>query len=210
MNRQRPHIRSTTILLRSALLLFTIQLTSCTTAEVPLVEHHHTVEDLPPRPPSTQITLDQAVHFQTPQGEPIVVAAGTYEIRASGDRALQVTGTADGAIMRIAATPSPQTYLIDQREPVAIALAGTDEDSHHILYAHTDGTALDAAGSYSGIQSRAGFALIPHDKAQAALTSKVAALAAPPRGRSLHTRDDGGGGADDREAQRRTERRQGR
>ena len=154
MNRQWRLTGFMSVFRWSALLSLIALFSGCTTTEFPPGVHEPTVEDLSPRPPSTQITLDQAVHFQTPQGEPIVVAACTYDVQAAGGRALHLTGTDGGAVMRIAARPSPETYLLDQREPVAIALAGTDEDSHHILYAHADGTALDAARSYSGTQTR--------------------------------------------------------
>lgn len=154
------------------LLLMTLG-SGCTTTELPPVDPQPTVEDLTPLPPSTQIALDQAVYFQTPEGEPVVVAAGTYEVHAAGDHTLQLTGTAGGTLVRIAATPSPQTYLLDQREPVAVALAGTDEDSHHILFAQVDGTAFEATGSYSGTRTRGADRFVPYSLAQHSLRGKM-------------------------------------
>ena len=191
MNRRWSWIHFPSVLLRTAILMFAIPLTACTTAEIPLVEYQNTVEDLTSLPPLTQITLDQAVHFHTPLGEPVVVSAGTYQVQSAGDTVLQLTNAAGGDLLLIAAMPAPQLYLVDQREPVAIALAGTNEDSHHILYAHADGTALDASGSYSGIQSRAGFRPIAQSKAEAALTSKVAALALASRPLLYHVAANG-------------------
>ncbi len=101
------------------------------------------------------IELEQAVYFPAPEGAPVVVPPGFYQVAAVGGNTLRLTPNSGGIPLTIAAVPSPQTYLLEQTEPLAVALSGDQEDAHHILLAQVDGTALDAMGSYSGTTTRA-------------------------------------------------------
>ena len=158
-----------------------IALFSACTIQSPMVAEPEGEPAFTQQPMPAVVQFEKPVSFTTPDGSPVVVPNGSYMVTAGGQSALSLTPLTDGPSLTIAATPSPQTYLVDQSEPVAIALAGEQEDRHHILLAQTDGTSLEAVGSYSGVHTRA-LTFIPKSQAQQELQNKLAASAqtAPP------------------------------
>ena len=131
------------------------------------------------------IELEQAVYFPTAEGAPVAVPPGFYQVTAADAQTLRLTPVGEGAALTTAAAPSSQTPLLEQTEPVAVALPGEQEDTHHILFAQIDGTGLEAAGSYSGTQTRAlGLRLSPW-QAQRYLDTKTLSSSLPSTSKNI-------------------------
>jgi hypothetical protein len=101
------------------------------------------------RTPSV-ILLDRAVHFTALEGEPLVVPAGTYEVKAGGAVALQLTSEGGDALVIQALTMHHQDKFA---ESVALSIPA-GEDTHHVVLLLPDGQGLDAVGSYSAVRPR--------------------------------------------------------
>jgi hypothetical protein len=101
------------------------------------------------RTPSV-IHLDRPVHFTTPEGGPLVVPVGTYEVKASGATALQLNPEGGGAFLIEALT---MHHPNDFSEAVALSIPA-GEDMHHVVLLLPQGQGLDAVGSYSAVRPR--------------------------------------------------------
>jgi hypothetical protein len=101
----------------------------------------------------TTITLEKAVHFVTPDGNDIVVQAGSYGVE-EGDKQLRLTGLGDDRILSIEAQQSTHEQHVDL--PVAITIPGEGESSDLLLVALLlpDQSSLETFGSYSGVRGR--------------------------------------------------------
>ncbi len=101
------------------------------------------------RTPSV-IHLDRPVHFTTPEGGPLVVPVGTYEVKAIGTTALQLTSEGGGAfLVEALMMHHPDTFA----EAVALSIPA-EEDMHHVVLLLPNGQGLDAVGSYSAVRPR--------------------------------------------------------
>ena len=130
---------------------------------------------------STRIDLERPMHFTGPDGNPVGVPAGLYDVKAGGNTMLHLSPSHGGTPLAIVAAPSPTPYRADQTEPLAVAIPGEDEDTLHILLAQVDGAGLEAAGSYSGIQPRAPGLFLSPAKGQLYVETKAYTSSAQPR-----------------------------
>jgi len=99
---------------------------------------------------NTTITLEQAVHFMTPDGSDVVVGSGTYEVEGQGE-GLRLVSMEGSAPISIQAGSAP--FLEEVESPVAMAIPIPDEGIYLAL-AMPGEAGLEAMGSYSGIQTR--------------------------------------------------------
>jgi hypothetical protein len=99
------------------------------------------------------ITVDDPVHFIGAESEDILLPAGDYFVIAA-DSNLQLIRLADGETFSLAATSGQHSEEVSGT--IAVSVSGTGElsDSHDIALLSSDGTVLEAAGSYSGVYDR--------------------------------------------------------
>lgn len=101
--------------------------------------------------PASQIELERSVHFFASEpGEPVIVEAGLYRVRAHDDDHLYLE-RADGWGVVVPAETGEHGE--DVAEPVASIEVG-GEDEVHLVQFYPGGATLVATGSYSGIVSR--------------------------------------------------------
>jgi hypothetical protein len=101
--------------------------------------------------PQSTITLEQAVHFLSPDGAEIVLAPGDYTAKAPDGTSIQVTPISGGAASIIQAEAGRHGQELSAPELVA---AASDEDVIHIVLLMPDGSTLDAIGTLSGVRTR--------------------------------------------------------
>jgi hypothetical protein len=130
----------------SLLLPIGLLLAGCAT-KGPVLESTQAVDDSGP----ISVQLHQPVHFSTPEGASAVVPAGMYDVKPAGAAALQLNPSGSGTPLVVAA--DPVTHDIDLSAPFPLLLALND-DARNVVLLMPDGTALDAAGSLSGVQPR--------------------------------------------------------
>ena len=100
---------------------------------------------------STAITIEQAVHFITPEGEDLVVEPGNYEV-AAREQVLMLTPEGKETPLHIQAQEPPVTEE-DLSFPVAMAIP-VEEEGIYLALEVPNQPGLEAMGSYSGIQTR--------------------------------------------------------
>ena len=100
----------------------------------------------------TTIALDKPAYFPTTEGAPLLLPVGQYIVDSVDDAHLRLSPEDATAPLVIAA--ASQTHEIDIPVPLVLAFA-EKEDEPHVLLLLPDGRALDAIGSFTGIQSRA-------------------------------------------------------
>lgn len=96
------------------------------------------------------IHLDRPVHFTTSEGGPLVVPVGTYEVKAIGATALQLTSEGGSAFLIEALMMHHPDNI---SEAVALSIPA-GEDMHHVVLLLPHGQGLDAVGSYSAVRPR--------------------------------------------------------
>lgn len=97
------------------------------------------------------IALDKPVYFPAAEGAPLLLPAGQYIVDSVDDAHLRLFPEDAAAPLLIAA--ALQTHQIDIPVPLVLAFS-QKEDEPHVVLLLPDGRALDAAGSFTGIQSR--------------------------------------------------------
>lgn len=100
---------------------------------------------------STMIQLEQLVYFVAPDGGAVVVEPNEYRVERTADTQLRLVPEKGGQPVLLAAEIT--THDIETSKPFPLLLA-LNEDARNLVLLLPDGTALDAAGSLSGIQSR--------------------------------------------------------
>lgn len=113
-------------------------------------------QDAPARPASqeygaTAIQLDTAIHFTTPDGAPLLVEPDDYRVEQMTAAQLRLIPDKGGRPVLLAAETT--THDIEVSQPFLLLLA-LNKDARNLVLLLPDGTAIDAAGSLSGIQSR--------------------------------------------------------
>ena len=123
------------------------------------------------------ITVVEPVHFSGAEGEDILLPAGDYFVTAA-DSNLQLIRLADGETFSLAATSGQHNEEVSGT--IAVSVPGTDElhDSHDIALLSSDGTVLEAAGTYSGVHARG---LLNDAAAKAKAKARQAAIASQRR-----------------------------
>ena len=113
-------------------------------------------QGLPPSPASKvttmpALTLDTAIHFSTPDGAALLVEPDDYRVEQTTDGQLRLLPEKDGRPILLAAVTTTHDIEVSKPFPLLLAL---NDDARNLVLLFPDGTALDAAGSLSGIQSR--------------------------------------------------------
>ena len=116
-------------------------LTSCTSKQIPDSSESR----------STSIPFDRTIHFGNASGATTQVQPGTYEMNSSQGK-LQLTGGSSGLPILLDARVTTHEETVETTTPLSFS---EQEDEHIVMLLFPDGTALEAMGSYSGIQSRA-------------------------------------------------------
>ena len=97
----------------------------------------------------TNITMEKAVHFSTPEGKDVFVQPGTYDVEAD-DNQLRLSSKIEGSIF----LPARQgTHEESISTPLALSFS-SESDMHYLALLHPGGESLEAVGSYSGVQTR--------------------------------------------------------
>lgn len=127
-------------------LLLPSLLWACTTGEKSTlpVSHDHSGT-------ASAIDLDKTVHFTAPDGAPVLAAPDAYLVEQTADSQLRLVPDNGGAPLIVAAVTG--THDLDVSTPFPLVLA-LNADMRNVVLLLPDGTALDAAGSLSGVQSR--------------------------------------------------------
>lgn len=100
---------------------------------------------------ATAIELDKPVHFTAKDGDNVLAAAGTYGVESTDQSQLRLIPEKGASAVVVAA--ALQVHDIDISAPFVLTFVES-EDRPHVLLLLPDGRALDAAGSFSGVQSR--------------------------------------------------------
>ena len=98
------------------------------------------------------VDLERDVHFPAPNGEDVFVTAGEYQVEAAEGNLKLIPSdgeTLDPLVVQAQAT----THEQDVASPEPHSIPGEGKQ-HAILLLLPDGQAMQATGSYSGIQSR--------------------------------------------------------
>lgn len=99
----------------------------------------------------TTIAVEKPAHFPTTEGSTQLIPIGQYVVDSVDNAQLRLTPNDAPTPLVIAA--ALQSHDMDIPSPLVLAFAER-EDEPHVLLLLPDGRALDAIGSFSGIQSR--------------------------------------------------------
>lgn len=113
------------------------------------------------------VHLEQSLHFDAPDGQSVEVSPGMYLVEPLTQGEPRLAFWHDQGTVTLQATrtthdqpvETPEAYLIREE---------ADEDIYHVVVVMPDGTALDATGSVSGIQTRGNFRVTRHYQLDAA------------------------------------------
>ena len=100
------------------------------------------------------ISLDQAVHFTTPDGSDVHLSADSYGVEQAGDSSLRLFPS--GGLPPVVILAGAITHEEPLTSPLALpVLEEGQDDQVHLILLLPRGGGLDAIGSYSGTRSRA-------------------------------------------------------
>lgn len=136
--------------MRTRLTTAILAITVATTL-LPCVEARAQTESDELRPASVEFS--RTIHFAAPDGTAVALASGVYRVEAEGEtlRLFPLDGDATDVPL-IGATAIEHEEDISW--PVAVGFPGENEDRHHVLFLLPGGKALEAVGSYGGVQTR--------------------------------------------------------
>ena len=97
------------------------------------------------------ILLDKPIHFAAPDGAPLLVQPNDYRVEQTTESHLRLVPEKGGRPILLAAMTTTHDIEVSTPFPLLLAL---NEDARNLVLLLPDGTAIDAAGSLSGIQSR--------------------------------------------------------
>jgi len=117
-----------------------------------------TAMETPGTSTDTEVTLNRALHFQSPDGTDVVAEPGQYRVEAVEEAHLRLVPQAGGAPLTIRAWPS--THEVPAGSPVALAIP-QGEDEQHVVLLYPGGKSLDAPGSSSAVRGRGTTVLLP-------------------------------------------------
>ena len=110
--------------------------------------HHFLKEEINGQ---TSIMLERPIHFINTTDENTLVPPGTYEV-SSDQETLRLTRQTTNQSLTLEAHKTAHDETVTVPTPLSFS---EQNDEHVVLLLFPDGTALEAIGSYSGIQSRA-------------------------------------------------------
>jgi len=97
------------------------------------------------------VTLDQVLHFTTPEATDIIAEPGTYRIVASAPSRLKLIALKGNKEVEVVALRTNHSERIP--EPIALYVRD-DEKVPYVVLLIPDGNALEATGSYDAIRPR--------------------------------------------------------
>ena len=103
-----------------------------------------------------EVELDQAVHFNSSQGNDVLVPPGTYQVTAAKE-ALRLTphSSPEGNTDAVLIQASTSVHELELGSPELLSIVGKDRNAHHFIYLMPGGQAREAVGSYSEVRTRA-------------------------------------------------------
>lgn len=102
----------------------------------------------------TAIEFDKAISFQKPDGEPVQLKAGIYEVAMGSEKELKFDPIGAGAVITVQALPANHNEAIEESKAFLTPSPDKNPDKPHVILWMPDGVALEAIGSYSGVFSR--------------------------------------------------------
>lgn len=109
------------------------------------------IQALEPDRSQTTIQLDKTVHFSAPDGASVLATPNEYLVERTADEQLRLVPDKGGAPLIV--TTDRGTHDLEVSAPFSLVLALND-DARTVVLLMPDGTALDATGSLSGVQTR--------------------------------------------------------
>ena len=105
----------------------------------------------------TAVEFEKAISFQKPDGEPIQLKAGIYEVEmGSSDKELNFDPVGGGGDdITVQALPADHDEVLEESKALLTPAPDNNPDKQHVILWMPDGVALEAIGSYSGVFSRA-------------------------------------------------------
>ena len=97
------------------------------------------------------VTLERRLYLTAPDGSDVEFQPGAYQVANAGESRLRVARSGGNAAVLVQAARTTHEEAVES--PVALTVAG--EDVTHVVLLMPDRTALAAAGSSSGVRSRA-------------------------------------------------------
>jgi len=107
------------------------------------------------------IHLDQSLHFISPDGQSVLVFPGAYLVEPLTQSEPRLVLWHEHGIVTLQADRTSHDQRVKTPEAYLIREDG-NEDIHHVVVFIPDGTALEATGSVSGIQTRGKFRVSRH------------------------------------------------
>jgi len=102
----------------------------------------------------TAVEFDKAISFQKPDGEPVQLKAGIYEVAMGSEKELKFDPIGAGAVITVQALPANHDEAIEESKAFLTPSPDNNPDTPHVILWMPDGVALEAIGSYSGVFSR--------------------------------------------------------
>ena len=109
------------------------------------------------------IDFEKVVHFDTLDGDRIVVQPGRYVVEAAAPSGIRLIQESSKREIVVAAQNRPEAPTVS--DPTALAIPW-QEDALHVVLIQPAGPAREAIGSLSGVRSRATAVLIPAGQLQ--------------------------------------------
>ncbi len=131
-------------------------------------------------PESPAVLLDRAVHFTSPDGSDLTVAAGTYRVEQSAETHLRLVAAPPQPAIEIQAIATTHEETVASPLALAIAAEG-QEDEIHLVLLLPGGQGLDATGSFSGTRARAIASALGRVQVQTAVVQSKATTSPVPR-----------------------------
>ncbi len=103
----------------------------------------------------TAVEFEKAISFQKPDGEPVQLKAGIYEVALGGENELKFdpVGTG-GSEITVQALPANHDETFEEAKALLTPAPDNNPDKQHVILWMPEGVALEAIGSYSGLFSR--------------------------------------------------------
>ena len=131
--------------LRILNVIFALSLVACSVERPASTPADLSVEQSP-----MVIVFDKTTHFIAPDGRPATVEPNEYRVEQTADARLRLVFEKGGRAVLLAAETTTHDIEVSKPFPLLLAL---NEDARNLVLLFPDGSALDAAGSLSGIQS---------------------------------------------------------
>ncbi len=102
----------------------------------------------------TAVEFEKSIYFQKPDGEPVPLNAGIYEVEQGGEAILTFEPVSGGDSIPVQALPAGHQETIQEPKALLTPSPDNNPDKQHVVLWMPDGSALEAVGSFSGIFSR--------------------------------------------------------